>query len=75
MVLRSWASRSARRLLKDLKPAFVGAGERDCEALGIEIIAGVTSRDFYLVGLAAQTNDIVRQNDFSFCHKKVIRET
>jgi hypothetical protein len=56
-------------LLEDFKAALVGAGERNREALGKEKIAGVTSRDLNLVGLAAESDDVVRQNDFSF-HKK-----
>lgn len=57
-------------LLEDFKPAFIRSRERDCKPLRKEVIAGVTSRDLDLVGLAAQTDDIVCQNDFSFCHKK-----
>lgn len=56
-------------LLENFKAAFVGAGQRNCEALRKEKIAGVTSRDLYLIGLAAEADDIVCQNDFSF-HKK-----
>ena len=55
-------------LFENFNAAFVSTSERNCKSLREEIIAGVTSRDFYLVGLAAQTDNVVRQNDFSFCH-------
>jgi hypothetical protein len=56
-------------LLEDFKPAFVGARQRNCQALREEIVAGVTSRDLDLVGLAAQADDVVSQNNFSL-HRK-----
>src|SRR5262245_37053637 len=46
-------------LLKHLKSAFVRAGQGNCETLRIEKIAGVTSRDFDLVRLAAEADDVV----------------
>jgi len=57
-------------LLEHVKPALIRSRDRDRKPLRKEVVAGVTSRDLDLVGFAAQTDDIVCQNDFSFCHKK-----
>ena len=49
-------------------PAFVGRRQRNGQPLREQIIAGVAGGDFDLIGLAAQANDVVRQNNFSLCH-------
>jgi hypothetical protein len=56
-------------LLENFKATFVRAGQRNCKALRKEKIAGVTSRDLDLVGLATEADDVVCQNDFSL-HRK-----
>lgn len=58
-------------LLKHFKSSLVCAGQRDGEAVRNQIIPGVTSSDFDLVGLAAEAHNIVCENNFSFCHTKI----
>ena len=55
-------------LPEGFQAALVGGGQRNGQALREQIIAGVAGGDFDLVGLAAQANDVVRENNFSFCH-------
>jgi len=57
-------------LFERFQAALVRPGQRDRQALRKQIIAGVASGHFNLVGLAAQANNIVSQNNFSFCHTK-----
>jgi hypothetical protein len=56
-------------LLEGLQPPFVGRRQRDSQPLWKQIIAGVTGRDFHLVRFTAQVHNIVRENNFSLCHK------
>jgi hypothetical protein len=46
-------------LLERLQPAFVGPGQRNRQPLRKQVITGVSRRYLDLVGLAAQTNDVV----------------
>ena len=56
-------------LAQGFDAAFVGASKGDGEALGKEIIPGVAGGDLDVVGLSAQANDVVGEDNFSF-HKK-----
>src|ERR1035438_2759152 len=55
-------------LLERFNAALVGPRQRNGQSLWEQIIAGVAGGHFYLVGLATETDDVVRQNNFSFCH-------
>ena len=59
----------AAAFLEGFDALLVGAGERDGQALGNEVVAGVAGGDFDLVGFSAKTHDILNEDDFSFCHK------
>ena len=55
-------------------PPLVAGAHRNRQPLGIKVLTGVAGGDFDLVGLAAQTNDVVSENDFRLCHGKVISD-
>ena len=48
---------------------LVGRRQRYGQPLGKQVVAGVTGGDLYMVGLGAQTDHVVGENDFSFCHR------
>ena len=50
--------------------AFVGAGQRHGQPLREKKIARVAGGDVDMVGFTAEADDVVRENDFSFCHMK-----
>ena len=58
-------------LAKCFKTALVGLRDGDGKALRDEIIARVAGGDFDLVGFTAEAHDVVREDDFSFCHTKL----
>ena len=60
----------AAPLLEHFKAALIRRSDGNRESLRVQIITGVASRDFYMVGFAAQTDNIVCEDDFSFCHGK-----
>ena len=57
-------------LFERLDAALVGAGQRDRVALRQQVVARVAGGHFDLVGFTAKTDDVVSENDFSFCHTK-----
>ena len=46
-------------LAKHFETALVGTGYRNRQTLGKKVVARVTSSDFDLIGLAAETNDVM----------------
>ena len=57
-------------LAEDFQTALVSAGQRNGQPLGEEVVAGVASGDFDLIGFATEADDVVSEDDFSFCHTK-----
>jgi hypothetical protein len=57
-------------LLERLDAALVRAVQRNCEALREKIVARVTGGDADLVGFTAKADNVVSENNFSFCHVK-----
>ena len=62
-------------LLERLDAALVGLRERNGQALREQIIARVAGGDFDLVGFAAEADDVVGKNDFSFHEIRKMVET
>src|SRR6266496_2968481 len=58
----------ASTLFEHFKAAFIRRSDRNRESLRVQIITGVAGSDFYMVGFAAETDNIMREDDFSFCH-------
>src|SRR4051812_6648773 len=58
-------------LTQCLKAAFVCPGDRNGQTLRIKVIPGIAGCDLDLVGLGAQADDVMGENDFSFWHKKI----
>ena len=56
-------------LLQSFESTLVRAVQRNRQALRKEIIASVACGHFDMVGLAAETDDVVGENNFSFWHK------
>ena len=71
MVLNSCASRSPRRFLSASMRRLLAAVSGHGQALREKIIAGVAGGDFDQVGFPAQADDVLNQDDFSFCHKNL----
>ena len=74
MVLNSCASRSARRCLSASMRRLFGRVSGIAKPLRKQIIARVAGGDFDLVGFTAEADDVVGEDDFSFCHTKMISE-
>ena len=55
-------------LLEHFQAALVGGGQGNRQALWEQEVAGVAGGDFDLVGFAAQADDVVGEDDFSFSH-------
>ena len=52
--------------------ALVRRRDRHGEALRIKIVARVAGGDADVVGFTAEADDVVREDDFSFCHTKIL---
>src|SRR6516162_4658279 len=61
-------------LLERFELALVRLRHRDGEALREKVIARVAGGDADLVGFTAEADDVVREDDFSFCHTKIFFE-
>ena len=51
-----------------LQAPLVGCRQGNGESLGKKVVARVTGGHLHMVGLGAQTDHVVGENDFSFCH-------
>lgn len=56
-------------LLESFDAAFVRASQRHGHSLRKEVVAGVTGGDLDQVGFAAEADNILDENNFSFWHK------
>ena len=62
-------------LLQGFQPALVGPSQGNGQTLWKKIIARVAGRPLDLVGLAAEADDIVSEDNFSFCQRKIVDGT